>query len=678
MPAHDFLRDLAFVMIVAGVVTVLFHVIRQPVVLGYILAGLLIGPHTPWFPGLIHEESIKTLAEMGVILLMFSLGVHFSLRRLVSVGLTAVIGAVTEIVLMLFLGYQIGRMFGWTEMTSVFLGALLAMSSTTVIIKVLNDLRREREPFAEVIFGILIVEDIMGIAMIALLSGLAVTGEIQPRATAATLGGLALFMTVLLVIGLLTVPLLLGFVARFQNREMMLITALGLCFGVSLLALRMEYSVALGAFLIGAIIAETRENHAVANLIEPVRDMFGAVFFVATGMLLDPRLLADYWAPVLVISAAIVVGKIVSCAAGSFLTGHDLRTSLRVGMGLAQIGEFSFIIAALGQEKGVTQSFLYPITVSVSVLTTLLTPLLIRGSDAAVTRFEAHAPRPLLNYLDLYTAWIRRSRRGERAPDPIRRLVRKTTLQLALNTTLIIGIFLVSRYAAVLLRREYRYFGAHDSLTRALLWLAAMILALPLIVATLRKVRAMAMLISEIVVTRQAAGAQVQTIRAVVTNTLLIAGVASLGLLLLVISSAILPPWPVMAVLLLGLVGIAGLMWKSFIQLYAKAQYALGETLTRPHDEPAPSPAPRPELGLLQDAKLETILIGDRAVVAGRPLRDLQLRAQTGASAIAIERDGKSVVNPGPDEVIQPRDKVLLLGNDDQLGAARTMMTAEA
>ena len=383
-----FLQDLAVVMMVAGLVTVLFHRFKQPVVLGYIMAGVIIGPHTPPFPLIHEEETINTLAELGVILLMFSLGLEFSLRKLRQVGGTAFIAAFLEILLMVWVGYEIGRLFGWSTMDCIFLGAILSISSTTIIVKALGELGKTKERFAQLIFGILIIEDILAIAMIALLSGIAMTGSLNVGQVGTTIGKLAIFLVATLVVGLIAVPRLLGYVARFKSNEMLLVTVLGLCFGVSLLAVKLGYSVALGAFIIGAIVAEAREIHRIETLVEPVRDMFSAIFFVAIGLLIDPKMLGAYWLPILVITLAVVFGKVFTCAFGAFMGGNGSRTSLRVGMGLAQIGEFSFIIASLGLTLNVTSKFLYPIAVAVSAITTLLTPYLIKSADGLVNLFD--------------------------------------------------------------------------------------------------------------------------------------------------------------------------------------------------------------------------------------------------------------------------------------------------
>ncbi|HTH49481.1 MAG TPA: cation:proton antiporter, partial [Candidatus Limnocylindria bacterium] len=393
MHGLTFLQDLAVVMIVAGLVTILFHRLKQPVVLGYIVAGVIIGPHTPPFP-LIHDEAtIHTLAELGIIFLMFSLGLEFNLRKLRQVGVTALLAALLEIVLMVGAGYELGRLFGWSSMDSLFLGAMLAISSTTIIIKALGELGLAKERFAGLIFGILIIEDILAIVMIALLSGIAMTGTLSLAGVGLTIGKLAIFLTTALVLGLIVVPRLLGYVGRFKSNEMLLVTVLGLCFGFSLLAVKLGYSVALGAFVIGAVISEARELGRIEHLTEPLRDMFSAVFFVAIGMLIDPKMLLSYAWPIAAITVVVIVGKVLTCSFGTFIAGNDTRTSLRVGMGLAQIGEFSFIIASLGLSLKVTSDFLYPIAVTVSALTTLTTPYLIRSADGLVSWFDRSAPR---------------------------------------------------------------------------------------------------------------------------------------------------------------------------------------------------------------------------------------------------------------------------------------------
>lgn len=451
MHAISFIQDLAVIMLVAGVVTILFHRFKQPVVLGYIVAGFIIGPHTPPF-GLIHDEqTIKTLAELGVIFLMFCLGLEFSLRKLFKVGATAFIAAFMEITLMIWIGYEIGRWFDWNTMDALFLGAILAISSTTIIVKALNDLKMKNERFAQLIFGVLIVEDILGIGIIALLSSIAVSGSVSPEEVFSTVGKLSLFMIVALVIGILLVPRVLAYVARFESNEMLLITVLGLCFGFCLLVVKLEYSMVLGAFLIGAIMAESRQLLKIERLIEPVRDLFSAIFFVAIGLMLDPAILWEYALPIVVITCAVVLGKMLSCGLGAFIAGNDGRTSLRVGMGLSQIGEFSFIIAALGMTLQVTSSFLYPVAVAVSVLTTLMTPYLIRAADPLSLKLAQIMPNRVSRVFGLYGEWLSSIQpQGEGAR--LAAMIRKILLQVGVNLALVMAIFFAGGISPLALR----------------------------------------------------------------------------------------------------------------------------------------------------------------------------------------------------------------------------------
>ena len=664
-----FLQDLAVVMIVAGLVTVLFHRFKQPVVLGYIVAGVIVGPHTPPFPLIHDEETIKTLSELGVIFLMFSLGLEFSLRKLKEVGVTAVIAAILEILLMSWVGYEIGCLFGWNTMDSLFLGALLSISSTTIIVKALGDLGKTREKFSELIFGILIVEDVLAIVMIALLSGIAQSGSLKAGEVVMTVGRLGMFLVVVLVVGLLTVPRLLGYIGKFKSNEMLLVAVLGLCFGVCLLAVKLGYSVALGAFIIGAVIAEAREIGKVERLLEPLRDMFSAVFFVSIGLLIEPVLLVEYALPIGVITVAVVVGKVLTCSFGTFVAGHDTRTALLVGTGLAQIGEFSFIIASLGLTLGVTSRFLYPIAVTVSALTTLLTPYLIQSADGLVGWFDRTAPASLVGYLEVYTKWVGQLR-GRRQNNRAARLIRSWVCQMALNLVLTVAVFIGAAFVA---QRHPGWSaqlpGGEDGL-KAFLWLAAALITLPLFIATFRKLQALGLLVAEMSVSQDVAGERTAGIRAIISQIIPLAGIVALSLLVLVLSSALLPTMKVLMVLLFIVGGMAWLLRRSFVKLYSKAQFALQETFAQP-----PPARHEPEsislTGLLKDAHVETLTIAAHSPAAGKLIRELGLRSQTGASIVAIERAGASTVNPGPDEDVLAGDQVLLVGNQKQLDAAR-------
>lgn len=581
--AIGFIQDLAVIMAIAGVVTVLFHRLRQPVVLGYIAAGVIIGPYTPPF-NLIHDEAtIQTLGELGVVFLMFSLGLEFSLRKLFKVGATAIVAALSEIVLMIWVGYEIGRWFGWNAMDSLFLGAMLAISSTTIIVKALSELGMKGENFAQIVFGILIVEDILAIAMLVLLSGIAQTGSVSAGVAAVTLGKLLLFMTVSLVVGILTVPRALNYVARAKSDEMLLVTVLGFCFGFCLLVVKLDYSIALGAFLIGAIMAESKHLARIEHLIAPVRDMFSAIFFVTIGLLLNPAVLVDYAWPIAVITFAVVLGKIVSCGLGTFLAGKDGRTSMRVGMSVSQIGEFSFIIASLGLSLKVTSSFLYPIAVAVSALTTLFTPYLIRAADPLTMRLARAMPAPLAHTFGLYSQWLASLTPVSGGPT-LFSMTRRIVVQIAVNLALVAAIFLGASYSAPFASGYLARWLDTDNAQRVVLWSAALVVALPFLVAVYRKLESLALLLAEVSVQPAKAGRFTRAIRSAISGLIPIVAMFGVFLLVAALSGAILPPFGLMVGVLLCAALLLTVLWRWCVKIHATMQIALRETLEEPRD----------------------------------------------------------------------------------------------
>ncbi|GAC1033961.1 cation:proton antiporter [Pseudomonas sp. No.21] len=587
MHAISFIQDMAVIMLVAGLVTILCHRFKQPVVLGYIIAGFLIGPHTPPFALIHEEETIKILAELGVVFLMFCLGLEFSLRKLFKVGATAFIAAFLEIVLMIWIGYEIGSFFGWSTMDSLFLGAILAISSTTIIIKALSDLKMKNERFAQLIFGVLIVEDILGIGIIALLSGIALSGSVETGQVFATVGKLSLFMVVALVIGILLVPRLLAYVAKFESNEMLLVTVLGLCFGFCLLVVKLEYSMVLGAFLIGAIIAESRQLAQIERLVEPVRDMFSAIFFVAIGLMIDPGILLDYAWPIAVITVAVVLGKMVSCGIGAFIAGNDGRTSLRVGMGLSQIGEFSFIIAALGMTLQVTSDFLYPVAVAVSAITTLLTPYLIRAADPLSQTLAGMVPLRIARVFNLYGDWLRSIQpQGQGAV--LAGMIRKILLQVGVNIALVVAIFLSGAYFAGALGEYLSDWVAQRNLQKGLVWGAALLLSLPFLIAAYRKLKALSMLLAEMGVTPEKAGRHTARVRKVIAEVIPALSLGVIMLLLMALSASILPTLELLVLIALLAAGVIALLWRWLIRVHSRMQIALLETLEQSRDQGHP------------------------------------------------------------------------------------------
>jgi len=520
---------------------------------------------------------IVTLADLGVVFLLFSLGLEFRLRKLRAVGATAFIAATLEISLMIAIGFEIGEWLGWSDIDSLFLGAMMSISSTTIIVKALNELGLTGQRFSELVFGILIVEDILGIAMLVLLGGIAQTGELSPGIALITLGKLLLFMVVSLLAGILVVPRALGYVARVGSDEMLLVSVLGFCFGFCLLVVKLDYSIALGAFLIGAVMAESRHLHRIEHLVAPLRDAFSAIFFVTIGLMLNPLVLVDYAWPIAVISLAVVLGKLVSCGLGTFLAGRDGRTAMRVGMTVSQIGEFSFIIASLGLTLKVTSGFLYPIAVTVSAITTLTTPYLIRIADPLSQRLARAMPPAVSNVFGMYSQWLRCLVPRSDGPT-IFSLTKRIVLQIAVNLALVSAIFIGVSYGARYAAPWLAHWIVDERVQRVVLWSAALMLAMPFLVAVWRKTQSLARLLAEVSVHPEKAGRFTRAIRHVIAELLPVVSMFGVFLLVAALSGTILPPTGFLIGVLVCAAALTMLLWRWCVKIHASMQIALRET----------------------------------------------------------------------------------------------------
>lgn len=397
------ISDLAIMLLTAGVVAVVFKRFKQPLVLGYILAGFLVGPYMPYFFTVADATSIHTWSEIGIIVLMFGLGLEFNLHKLASVGSTAIITALTEVLGMLVVGYLVGQALGWGIMDSIFLGGMLSMSSTTIIIKAFDELGVQQENFAQLVFGTLVIEDIAGIFMMIILSTVSVSKNISGGDLAVQLGLLVLYLVLWLILGIYILPTLLRKAEAFMNDETLLLVSLGICFGMVLLAEHLGFSSALGAFLAGSLLAGTIHAERVEHLTSGIKDLFGSVFFLSVGMMIDPAMLVKYAFPIFVITIVTIVGKLTISALGVLLSGQSLKTAVQCGSSLAQIGEFAFIIASLGMSLGVIADYAYPIVVAVSVITTLTTPTFIKNAGKLHGLIVKALPDKLANKLERYT-----------------------------------------------------------------------------------------------------------------------------------------------------------------------------------------------------------------------------------------------------------------------------------
>ncbi len=398
------IADLALILICAGVMTLVFKKLKQPLVLGYIVAGFIASPHFALTPSVIDTASIHTWSDIGVIFLLFALGLEFSFKKIVKVGGPAVIAALTIIFGMIFLGFTVGSSFGWSTMDALFLGGMISMSSTTIIYKAFEDLGLAKKQFAGLVMSVLILEDILAVVLMVVLSTVAVSNNFEGKELLFSIGKLAFFLVLWILVGIYLIPMLLRKAKKLMNDETLLVVALGLCFGMVVIAAKTGFSAAFGAFIMGSILAETIEAEHIEHLVKPVKDLFGAIFFVSVGMMVDPAMIGQYWLPILVITLTVILGQLFFATTGVLLSGQSLKTAMQCGFSLTQIGEFAFIIATLGVSLGVTGSFLYPIVVAVSVVTIFLTPYMIRLAEPAYGFVYKHLPGRLRTFLDNYSS----------------------------------------------------------------------------------------------------------------------------------------------------------------------------------------------------------------------------------------------------------------------------------
>ena len=684
--AHAFLQNLALVLCVAAVTTVLFQRLRQPVIFGYLLAGMIVGPHIP-IPLVADEEMIHTLSELGVILLLFSLGLEFSLRKLIQIGPTAGVVAVAQSSGMVFIGYVIGQLFGWTTLESVYAGAVIAISSTTIIAKAFEE-QRVKGKFTDVVLGVLIIEDLIGIFLIAILTTISSGSAISASELGVTAARLATFLAGLIGVGLLLIPRAVRAVVRMNRPETTLVASVGICFAAALLALSFGYSVALGAFIAGSLVAESGESKVVEHLVQPVRDMFAAIFFVAVGMLIDPAIIIRHWGAVLVFSVAVIVGKVVFVSIASFLTGYSPRASVQAGMSLAQIGEFSFIIAAVGLSSGATREFLYPVAVAVSAITTLTTPWLIRAAGPAAHWVDRKLPAPLQTFVALYGSWMERLRQSPANASGrtgTRKLVRLLLIDAFLIVAVVIGAALEAGPVSALLSEAT---GLAERTARAIVLAAAAVVGLPLLIGLTRTAGHLARGLSLRALPSADAGKVdfAAAPRRALAITLQLAIVAAIGVPMVAVTLPFLPSYR-FALVPLVLVAIPAIaFWRSTMNLqgHTKAgaevlamklgQQMAGNGATESSDDALQREVERVHQALPGLGEPVSVRVPADSPAADRTLAELNLRGSTGATVLAIIREGEQVLVPSGHDRVLAGDVLAVAGSEEAIAAARDVI----
>ena len=669
MDTNSFFQDLAVILVAVGAVSALFTRFGWPKVIGYILAGALLGKHMLGGSFAINEGNVAVLGQIGVVFLMFTMGLEFSLRKLKKVGHVVFPTALLDMAVMIWAGHFIGtKLLGWGSVQSLFLGVAISNSATTLLAKTISDMGWSARRFTKYIFGVTITEDILCIAMIALLTGLVNSGTMHAGAIAHSMGGLLLFLTGVTVFGLLLVPRMLNSVARLKDDESLLLTMLGCCFLVSFIAAKLNFSLALGAFLVGMMGAESEPLKRIYQQSVPLRTMFSAIFFVTIGLLIDPVQMLSNWQVILGLTLMVIVGKSVNCTLGSLLMGLDLKNAVQVGIGLAQIGEFAYLVALVGVTMKAVDSSLYQITVGVSVLTTLLNPFLLRASDPFVEWAELRLPRRWKELLETYANWTERFRHSPLTGETAQAL-RYNLILLVLQLALVAVLFIA---AAMLSRLDYSSLSPRiETDKKTLLWGAACLLTVPNAIFLFFRSRTLGRAVAEALIpSKLAETLWAQSFRSFTGSLFTVAGIAALFFEITLLSGTIMPEqgWAraLVGVTLL-VVGVLG--WKGFRRMGAESLETLRSVLTKEIEtDPADSAAE------LLDIHTERLMLRNAEKVQGRSLREIDLRAQTGASVIGLERGGKTIVNPMADERLAVGDWVLLLGDDEQIAQARALL----
>jgi CPA2 family monovalent cation:H+ antiporter-2 len=646
----NFIVDLALILGVAGITTLIFRRIKQPVVLGYIIAGFLVGPHVMLVPTVVDAEGVKLWSEIGVIFLLFTLGLEFSFKKLVKVGGAASITAIVEILAMIALGYVTGLLMGWTLMDSIFLGCILSVSSTTIIIRAFDEAGVRTKKFAMLVFGILIVEDLVAILLLVILSTLAVSQQFAGGELLTQLLKFIFFLTLWFVGGIFIVPTFLKRTRSLMNDETMLIVAIALCLAMVILAVTVGFSSAIGAFIMGSIIAETTQAERIEHLVKSVKDLFAAIFFVSVGMMIDPSVLRQYAVPIVIITFITIFGKLLATSLGALLAGQSLKHSVQAGMSLAQIGEFSFIIAALGVSLKVTGAFLYPIAVAASAITTFTTPFLIKHSERVYNFLEERLPEKLIKAINGYSSGSQQLS----AYNDWKELLRGYATN-AIIHSLIIGaiIFLSQRYLQPFTEG---YFP--NSLTASVVSAGGTLaLIIPFIWAVaIRRVK-------------KEAYANLWLNRRLNRGPLIAIELSriALAVILITILIDIYFSFSVAIAVAVAVLIIAMVVFNQKLQLFYERMERQFFTNLNERDI---RNNPRPEI-TPWDAHLATFDVPPGFALAGKQLRELKLREKYGVNIALIERGKSFIVSPDRYEKLYPSDKLSIIGTDDQLSTIK-------
>lgn len=649
------IQDLGIILITAAVVTVIFKKLKQPVVLGYLIAGFLLGPNVPFMPTIKDTSAVQIWGDIGVIILLFALGLEFSFKKLAKVGRSASITAVFEIIFMLVAGYSAGQLMNWNLMDSLFLGGIISISSTTIIFRTFEELGLKSRRFVSLVFGVLIIEDIVAILLLVLLSTVAISQALSGAELLISSARLIFFLILWFIVGIYLLPPFISRIRHLLSDETVLVVALGLCLLMVIIATRVGFSPALGAFIMGSLLSETKEGERIEKLIHPVRDLFAAVFFVSVGMLINPDILVEYRYEVLFITTITILGKFLGVSVGSLISGSNIRHSVQAGMSLSQIGEFSFIIATLGLTLNVTSSFLYPIAVAVSAITTFVTPYLIKSADPLCKWLECKIPERGLNFIERYQVAVQ----SEKAQSGIVRLLwRALGWRIVLNTIVVIAVFLFAEKFG--LNSIINFFG-QGLMSSLLLTVGSLLIVTPFLWAilfggsTLNLSQA-----DQLRIDRLKFGIQ------------LIRGFFVLNLVTFFINE-FLPSSFATGIVVLMILVILFAASRFSNKVYTSIETHFIESYRGKYKI---KPSEEPKLPLLApwDVGMVEFVIHPNAKLVGLSLLNAKLKENFGVTVALVQRGNVNHVAPDRNWVIMPFDKLFIIGSDDQLEKIKTFL----
>ncbi|HEY4618943.1 MAG TPA: cation:proton antiporter [Flavobacterium sp.] len=636
------ISDLGLILMTAGIAVLIFKKLKQPLVLGYLIAGFLAGNHFDFFPSVKDIKSVEVWAEIGVIFLLFSLGLEFSFKKLMKVGGTASINAFTQIITMVIMGYLVGQWMGWKQMDSIFLGVILSISSTTIILKTFDELGVKAQKFAGIVIGSLIVQDIVAILMMVLLSTLAASQQFSGTELLQSILKLGFFLTAWFVAGIFFIPTLLKKTKHLLTDEMMLIISIALCLMMVILAANVGFSPALGAFIMGSIIAETTQAEQIEHLVKPVKDLFAAVFFVSVGMLIDPNTLYDYAWPVLILTFVTIFGQSTSSIIGSLISGQPLKQSIQIGMTLAQIGEFSFIIATLGMSLNVTSDFLYPIVVAVSAVTTFTTPFMVKMAVPFSEFLDKKLPRKWVKRMARYSA----NAQAIKSISTWQVVLRAYMIQIIVHTIIITAIILLSsRFVLPLV--ENSKFG------NAIAALITMIIISPFLWAlSLRRVA-----VKEVEILFQERRYRGPILMMIFFRMGL--AIFYIGFLLNIFFSPIIAFFALIS---------AGVLYYLFPKQLHEQYHRIENHFLKNLNDRNSVKITRQYASLTPwDGHMTTFEIAKESNIAGKTLEELRLREQMGINIAFIKRGDIMVKIPTKNERLFPGDEICVIGSDEQV-----------